>query len=588
MKVLLTTLNSKFTHSSLALRYLKMYGKKEGFDFDLMEFTINNSLDYILSEINAGKYDIVVFSCYIWNFEQTIKLIDNIKIISPNCKIIVGGPEVTYNPDGVMAAHPNIDYIISGEGEIPVVQLIKALNQGGDGLDQIRGLTYKVNHEIHSSGYAELVKSLDEIPFPYENLDGLENRILYYESSRGCPFNCQYCLSSTFKGVRYFSLARVKEDLKFFVDRKVKQVKFVDRTFNANKNHALSIMKYLHETDNGYTNFHFEITASLLDDETIAFLQTVRLGLFQFEVGVQSTNEETIQSIERNIAFEKIAEKCRQVQAMRNIHLHMDLIAGLPFEDYKRFMQSIDDVFELRPDKLQMGFLKLLRGSGLRLNAQTYGIEFRNYQPYEVLKTNWMSYDDLSRLKEIEELVESYYNSKNFKYSFEYILAVNGIKPSVFFEDFVDYWLENGLQHVSHKSDLLYQIVYDFYIHQNFVEPEAFLDLLKFDFLRTRRKKTIGLFKEEHPKGFKNLCYDYLKDEEHRAHVSEDYRNLNVKAVLKKVEFEPFGYNIFGMINSGYKQIVKQDNVILFDYNLEHKVFEKSNYFQVEIDKGVL
>lgn len=579
MKLLLTTLNSKFTHSSLALRYIKSYLKKFGHEVDMEEYTINNTIDFIQGQIYKGHYDVVTFSCYIWNFEMTLEIAKNLKKVSPNLTIIFGGPEVSFDPVEIMSKYDFIDYIVFGEGEESFKELYEEalLKKESKNRSEIKGIAYRENELIVKNDDRELIKNMDDIPFPYENLDGLENRILYYESTRGCPFNCQYCLSSTIKGVRFLTTKRTKEDLKFFIDNKVMQVKFVDRTFNANKKHALEIMKFCHENDNGYTNFHFEMTATLIDEETLAFMKTVRPGLFQLEVGVQSTNKNTISAIDRNIEFEKVKVVCDDIVSNKNTHLHLDLIAGLPYENLESFLMSIDDVIAIRPEKLQLGFLKLLKGSGLRNDMAKYGYIYNEKAPYEVMCNSYISYDEMLLLKDIEELMESYYNSGYFKFTIEYVFKMYK-KPSLFFSSLAKYWDEEQINHVSHKSDALFTILYDFAKQSMMCDIDLLSDLLQFDYLRIGKRKELPWYNGLESKAIREKSHAFLQNEENLKVYLEDFLGSTAKSIIKKVHFASFNYDIKNLDYDDYK---KEECIYLFNYNISNNIFDHSMYYNI-------
>ncbi len=582
MKLLLTTLNSKFTHSSLALRYIKSYLKTFDYEVDFEEYTINNTIDFIQGQIYKGHYDAVAFSSYIWNFEMTLEIAKNLKKVSPDLLIIFGGPEVSYDPKEIMEKHSFIDYIIFGEGEESFKELYEKilLDKEGNKKSQIPGICYREDGIVIKNKDRELIRCMDDIPFPYENLDGLEHRILYYESTRGCPFNCQYCLSSTIKGVRYLSLERTKKDLKFFIDNRVMQVKFVDRTFNANKKHALEIMRFCHENDNGYTNFHFEMTATLIDQETLEFMKTVRPGLFQLEIGVQSTNKNTISAIDRNIEFEKLRDICKTIVSNQNTHLHLDLIAGLPYEDLDSFLNSIDDVIEIRPEKLQLGFLKLLKGSGLRNDMDKYGYIYNEKAPYEVMCNSYISYDQMLLLKDIEELIESYYNSGYFKYTIEYLFHIYK-RPSLFFTEFARYWDEEGINHVSHKSDALFLILYDFASYSSKSDMDLLGDLIQFDYFRIGKRKDLPWYKSMDSKDVREESHRFLQNEENIKRYMSEFLDSTAKSIIKKVHFAHFNYDI---INIDYDNYNKKKCIYLFNYSVENNIFDHSKYYNITND----
>lgn len=589
MKLLLTTLNSKFTHSSLALRYIGGMLKASGADVTLSEYTINNQLDYIVREIYTGHYDVVLFSVYIWNVESTNIIAKNLKKVAPHIKIFFGGPEVTYESDTFLKDHPYVDLIVRGEGERSVQKLVNAYLKDGypktrseDHFKGLTGISYRLESDQIVNTFDEpLIENLDIIPFPYESLVGLENRILYYESSRGCPFDCQYCLSSTIKGVRFFSLDRVKKDMDFFLDKEVMQVKFIDRTFNADKKRSLEIFKYLHKKDNGYTNFHFEITADRLDEETVDFLKGVRPGLFQFEIGVQSTYEPTLKEIRRFVNFPKLKEVCKKIKSYKNIHLHLDLIAGLPFEGYDRFLESFDDVYAIEPDMLQLGFLKLLKGSGLRNRKDEYGYIYNEQPPYEIMATSSLTFDEMIRLKGIEDMVEHFYNNEKFTHSLDFIIKVNGIAPSKLYEMLSDHWHNNGWHHKAHNQDAMYEILLEFYKVSGLKSPEVFESLVKFDYVRqsSRRK----LYAQKESTDFRQFTHAFLQDEENIKTYLPKYEGMTAKQIVKKVRFEIFDYNIVKLIESGFnmQDIEREKTTILFDYSQNKSVFEVSQYYVI-------
>ncbi|MFZ5967998.1 MAG: B12-binding domain-containing radical SAM protein [Bacillota bacterium] len=585
MRVLLTTLNSKFIHSALALRYLKSYCKNDGFDISIEEYTINHDPDYVLGEIYKNRYGVVCFSCYIWNITMIHGIVRNLKKVKPNLIIVLGGPEVSYDPVQIMEENQSIDYIISGEGERTFKELMGYIIDNKGKLEEIRGIAYRHHGNVLKNQERELIENLDEIPSPYNAaLKEYENRIIYYESSRGCPHNCSYCLSSTMKGVRFFSIERVKQDLQLFIKERVKQVKFVDRTFNVKKKHSLEIMKYIAQHDNGYTNFHFEITADLLDEEILDFLSTVREGLFQFEVGVQTTYDKTMAAIERKVDFSILSKAVTQISSFRNIHLHLDLIAGLPYEDYERFKHSFDDVYLLKPEKLQLGFLKLLKGAGIRENAKSHGYIFRDEAPYEVLASDYISYEELLKLKTIEELVESYYNSHGFDHSLKFLLANHYNRPSDFYETLADYWEDHGYQHAAHNRTQLYEILLQFYKGYKFPYYELFEEIMKFDFLLQGKASLPNFFVHIETEDFKNRCHRFLQSEENVQKYLPVYESIPAKQMIKKVHFECFSYDILEVIDQPctfYNE--KKLTTILFDYDIEHKVFQKSKWFKIEL-----
>lgn len=585
MSILLTTLNAKFTHSSLALRYINKYLEKNDIECDFMEFTINNELNDIVSDIFRGNYNIVCFSTYIWNFNQTIEIAKTLKKVSPKLKILLGGPEVSYDPEELMTKYDFIDYISFGEGEETLLELFKAHRNKKVCLKKIKGLAYRRRSEVMVNAPRIDLQELDVIPFPYdeEDLNKLQNRIIYYESSRGCPFNCQYCLSSTIKGVRYFSLERVKENLKFFLDNDVMQVKFVDRTFNADPRRALEIMKFIRDNDNGVTNFHFEITANLLDDKTISFLSKIREGLFQFEVGVQSTNENTIKEIKRNVDTKKILRICKEISKPQNIHLHLDLIVGLPFEDFDSFCNSFEDVYRTKPEQLQIGFLKLLKGSGLRMDKKKHGYIYNDLPPYEIFENKYLSFSEVLNLKDIEELVEKYYNSRRFKFSLDFLIAKFYKRGIDFYVDFARYWRENKLFGRKYSVEDLYMILLKYYLHKKHHQKILFHDFLKFDYLESGGKKVDKIFKVIKLDDFRNKCHEFLQDEENLEKYLPEYVGKPAKQIIKNVRFEIFDNDIIEYISHDYIGDCKKITCVLFDYGKKSKIFERSRYMNIKL-----
>ncbi|MGE4214514.1 MAG: B12-binding domain-containing radical SAM protein [Anaerotignaceae bacterium] len=482
MKILLTAINAKFIHSSLAVRSLKAYCPELGTNISSIEYTINNSEDYILADIFKQSPDVICFSCYIWNINMVVSLSKNLKKVLPNAKIVCGGPEVSYESDDFLLNNPAIDIVIRGEGEKTFSQLCHALVENTQ-WDTIKGLTFLSGEKIVSTP-PQLPLSMDELPFVYSDFSDLQHRIIYYETQRGCPYNCQFCLSSVEKGVRFLSLEKVYKHLDFFLENKVKQVKFVDRTFNCNKAHATAIWQYLIENDNGGTNFHMEIEAHIMEDDAISLLSQAREGLFQFEIGIQSTNCDTLTAVKRNPDFDALKERIEKIKALKNIHVHLDLIAGLPYESYSSFRKSFNDVYSLNADQLQLGFLKVLKGSGLRSDSQKYGIVNRHQSPYEVLFTNDISFEEMLRLKAIEDIVETYYNSGKALHTAKYTAMLFN-SPFDFYETFSIYWENNNHHRVNHNKQELYTIFYDFCNENNFTKSkiEIIKELLKFDML---------------------------------------------------------------------------------------------------------
>lgn len=409
-------MNAKYIHSNLALYSLYACSGEYKKNVELAEFTINNSKEYILENIYKRKPDVLCFSCYIWNIEYVQEISKEFHKLCPDVPIWVGGPEVSYEIESFLAENTQVFGVMIGEGERTFKELLSHYVDNALPLPDIRGLAFRKDEKVT---YTQMREPMDmnEIPFCYDHIEDFTNRIIYYESSRGCPFSCSYCLSSIDKKLRFRNVETVKKELQFFLDKQVPQIKFVDRTFNCHHEHAMAIWKYIKEHDNGITNFHFEISADLINDAELALISDMRPGLIQLEVGVQSTNEATIQEIHRTMKLEEVKKIVKSVQSHANIHEHLDLIAGLPYEDYATFRNSFDEIYALKPNQLQLGFLKVLKGSFMFDHAKEYGIVYHEHAPYEVMQTKWLSFDDVLKIKQIEEMLEVYYNSGQFEVS---------------------------------------------------------------------------------------------------------------------------------------------------------------------------
>ena len=469
MKFLLAAINAKYIHSNPGVYSLRAFAqtKVPGADIEIGEYTINHQMDLILQDIYRRKPDFIGFSCYIWNISYVMEIVRDVKKVLPETEIWLGGPEVSYDAKKILEREPDVRGVMRGEGELTFTELVQEylkreeLCAAGLDLDHIPGITYRAeNGEIVEHGPQRLL-SLDEIPFYYHDMAGFENRIVYYESSRGCPFSCSYCLSSIDKTVRFRSLGLVLPELQFFLDHKVPQVKFVDRTFNCKRDHTLGIWRYLVEHDNGVTNFHFEVSADIFDEEELELIGKMRPGLIQLEIGVQSTNPDTIREIHRHMDLVKLKQAVDRVYDYRNTHQHLDLIAGLPYENYESFMRSFDDVYRMRPDQLQMGFLKVLKGSYMEEQVAAYDLRYRGIPPYEVLSTKWLPYSDVIRLKGVEDMVEVYYNSGQFPATIK-LLERKFARPAEIFTSLAEYYEENGLTGISHSRLARYEILYKF------------------------------------------------------------------------------------------------------------------------------
>lgn len=460
MKILLAACNAKYIHSNPAVYDLRAFASEYKEHILLGEYTINQTKDEILKEIYRSGAEVVCFSCYIWNISFVRELIFDLKKILPGTAFWVGGPEVSFDAENFLKEMPQVTGVMVGEGEETFLELARYYIEKKGTLADIRGIAFRENGEIFHNGWRE-VMDLSRVPFAYEQTEDFANRIIYYESSRGCPFSCSYCLSSIDKKLRFRNLELVKKELQFFLDKKVPQVKFVDRTFNCKHDHAMEIWKYILENDNGVTNFHFEISADLLREEELELMSRMRPGLIQLEIGVQSTNPDTIRAIHRNMDLKKLEASVARVKSFGNIHQHLDLIAGLPCEDYESFRRSFEQVYRMKPDQLQLGFLKVLKGSSMYHEAQKYEILYKEKEPYEVLSTAWLSYEDILKLKMVESMVEVYYNSGQFRKTLSWIETFYQEMFS-FYESLGAYYEEKGYEEISHSRLRRYEILLEF------------------------------------------------------------------------------------------------------------------------------
>ena len=508
MKILLAACNAKYIHSNLAVYDLKAYSSDYDKEVFLREYTINQPKDEILKDIYGSGADVVCFSCYIWNISFVRELICDLAKILPETAFWAGGPEVSYDAEKFLTEMPEMTGVLVGEGEKTFHNLLEYYIDGKGSLGEIRGIAYRDGEEIRHNGWRELM-NLNEIPFVYEHIEEFENRIIYYESSRGCPFSCSYCLSSIDKKLRFRDLELVKKELQFFLDHKVPQVKFVDRTFNCKHEHAMAIWKYILEHDNGVTNFHFEISADLLRDEEMDLMAKMRPGLIQLEIGVQSTNPETIRAIHRHMDLDKLERCVDRVHSFRNIHQHLDLIAGLPYEDYDTFHRSFNDVYQMKPDQLQLGFLKVLKGSLMQEEAEKYGIVHKEKEPYEVLSTNWLPYRDVLKLKAVESMVEVYYNSGQFQHTLEYLVPL-AKDAFTFYESLGAFYEKKGYSEISHSRMRRYEILLEYLQVETDVSVEKASQKMLYDlYLREKLKKRPSFAPDQ--KVYETAIWDYRK-----------------------------------------------------------------------------
>lgn len=537
MKVLLTAINAKYIHSNLAVYSLRAYAGKYAQQTEIAEYTINQTMDDILSDIYRKKPDILCLSCYLWNILYVEQLITEIHKVLPKMQIWLGGPEVSYNAVSVMEQYPQVTGVMCGEGEETFLELMEYWNQERESLDTIKGIVYRENGTCRQNP-PRPVMDLSKVPFVYDHIEDFQNKIIYYESSRGCPFSCSYCLSSIDKCLRFRNLELVKKELQFFIDHEVPQVKFVDRTFNCKHSHSMAIWIYLKEHDRGKTNFHFEVAADLLNEEEMELIASMRPGLIQLEIGIQSTNPETITEIRRKMNFEEVKRIVKRVQEKGNVHQHLDLIAGLPYEDYERFAQSFRDVYALHPEQLQLGFLKVLKGSLMQEKTGEYELFYQDRPPYEVLATRWLSYGDIIRLKKVEEMVEVYYNSAQFANTMRE-LEKEFDSPFEMYEAMGRYYEENGLFGVSHSRISRYEILYRFICGLDVKDPEEYRGWLTLDlYLRDNVRNRPGFLGENSVKKEDAAAFYKMEAQEH--FYLRDYEGYDSRQIRKMTHLERF------------------------------------------------
>ena len=519
MKILLAACNAKYIHSNLAVYDLQAYASEYADHIILKEYTINQQKDDIMRDIYLEHPDVVCVSCYIWNLSFVKELMADLTKILPDADFWAGGPEVSYDAEKFLTENPEFKGVMVGEGEETFRELAGYyVEKDPQNLKDMTGVCYRDGDQIIHNGWRQIM-DLSKIPFIYKDLSDFKNRIIYYESSRGCPFSCSYCLSSIDKKLRFRDTEMVKKELQFFIDNKVPQVKFVDRTFNCKHDHAMAIWKYINEHDNGVTNFHFEISADLLREEELQEMSTMRPGLIQLEIGVQSTNPDTIKAIHRTMDFGKLKGIVERIHSFGNIHQHLDLIAGLPYEDYDSFRHSFNDVYALKPQQLQLGFLKVLKGSHMMEMCQEYGIVYKTREPYEVLSTKWLDYDHVLKLKTVENMVEVYYNSGQFQNTLEYL---EGFFPDAFsiYERLGNFYMEKGYGDVSHTRMRRYEILLEFLENVPEISQDRAKDRMVYDlYLRENLKSRPGFAKDQKP--FERQIWDFRKREKvaKNAHV---------------------------------------------------------------------
>lgn len=572
-KIVLAAINAKYIHSNLAVYSLKSYaqscfaahrnqnGSAGEPCIEIAEYTINQQEDDILADIYKRKPDMLCFSCYIWNISVVEDLIRETAKVLPATEIWLGGPEVSFDAPAMLERFPEVKGIMKGEGE----KTFSAL-AAGEERSELRGITWRNEYGVIEDHPWREIMDLNDVPFVYRDMKDFEHKIIYYESSRGCPFSCSYCLSSVDKKLRFRSLELVKRELQFFLDHKVPQVKFVDRTFNCSSKHATEIWNYIQEHDNGITNFHFEISADLLTDEEIELIGSMRPGLIQLEIGVQSTNPDTIKEIRRTMQFDKVAEKVEKIRRNRNIHQHLDLIAGLPYEDLESFAHSFDDVYCLKPDQLQLGFLKVLKGSLMGTNQKEYNLVYKMRPPYEVLSTKWLSYADVLVLKGVEEMVEVYYNSGQFPTSIQF-LEKKIKSPFEIYKSVAEYYEREKLTALQHSRPARYQILLSYMEEMFPQDTEKFRECLIFDYYLRENAKSRPAFAGEYQVEKKKVHLFYEREEKERKYLSH-YTDYDKNQMRRMTHLEYFPLEC---------------RYILFDYSRRNPLTNDACWMEVKV-----
>jgi anaerobic magnesium-protoporphyrin IX monomethyl ester cyclase len=576
MKVIAATLNAKFIHTNIAIRYLKAYAEPE-FQVELSEYTIKDPTMNIVSDLVQKKPDVIGFSCYIWNIEETIKVISMIKKINPSIQIVVGGPEVTYDVREWMEKVPQFDFIVIGEGEETFKKLLHQLDSDRD-FQQVAGISYRTESgEIKLNPQAHKL-DLRELPSPYrfeEDIQHLGKRVTYIETSRGCPFSCQFCLSSIEVGVRYFDREKIKEDIRYLMKHGAKTIKFVDRTFNISRSYALEMFRFLIDEHLPGTVFQFEITADIMRPEVIEFLnQEAPAGLFRFEIGVQSTNDSTNELVMRKQNFEKLTRTVTMVKEGKKIDQHLDLIAGLPEEDYDTFKKTFNDVFEMRPEELQLGFLKMLRGTGLRLRAADHQYIYMDQSPYEILGNNVLSFDDIIKIKQVEDVLEKYWNDHRMDHTIEYLVTKSFSSPYEFFQQFGSYWEERGWSRIGHQLEDLFKRLLEFIQSIHLSDQDIILSLMKIDYLENAKFKPRKpwwedrLDKDERSSLYQSFLVDPFVLGEEFAKLDIKEKELYKHSIVEELSFDYQNYIQTGIFSRGktsllaYFEPIKQQSLL--------------------------
>lgn len=590
MKFLLTAVNAKYIHSNPAIYSLRAYaGVIYEQHIELAEYTINHSLQSILTGIYEKKPDVIGFSCYIWNIRMIEELLEELPKIMPRVPIWVGGPEVTYRAAEFLEQHPSVQGVMVGEGEATFLEVLRYYLEEPIALSQIAGIVYRDEKGRIIQNEPRELTNLDRLPFLYHNLEPFTNRIIYYETGRGCPYRCSYCLSSIDKTVRLRSFSVVREELQFFLDHQVTQVKFVDRTFNCNRKHAMDIWQYLIEHDNGVTNFHFEIEADILSEEELALLAKARPGLFQMEIGVQTANPETLHEIRRTARLDRIEHAVAQLKRAGNIHVHLDLIAGLPFEDYESFGHSFDTVYAMEPEQLQLGFLKVLWGSYMQEKAKDYELKYLTTAPYEVLSTKWLSYGDVVRLKRVEEMVELYYNSNQFTTTLP-LLEAFFARPFEMYQALADFYEDNGYFVTTPSRIYRYQVLLDFILSIAPGEHLAyFKEALTYDIYLRENAKSRPDFAPDLQE-YKNVITDFYREEAEKHRFLPESSQYDARQLQRMTHLEVLQYPVFSKekmaeLKNGLWE-KEESYFVLFDYASRNPLTYEARVVVLPLNNG--
>ncbi len=580
MRVLLIAVNAKYIHSNPAVYSLRAYAQAALGDLpevgiEIAEYTINQNTENILADIYRRKPDIAAFSCYIWNWNTIQELLPELPKLLPDTRLWLGGPEVSFHAEKILAQYTQLTGIMVGEGEETFTQLVRFYHAPKGQLQDIPGLVLPQGRTQPRE-----LTDMSKLPFLYEDLGKFQNRIIYYESQRGCPFRCAYCLSAIDKSVRLRDIETVKKELQYFLDHKVSQVKFIDRTFNCNAAHALAIWRYLLENDNGVTNFHFEIAADLMTEEELEVLKQMRPGLIQLEIGVQSTNEQTLHAINRYMSLEHLRQVVDKIHSFHNIHQHLDLIAGLPYEDYDSFVTSFNDVYAMRPQQLQLGFLKVLKGSPIEEKAEEYGIVYNSRPPYEVLYSRWIPYDDVLRLKGIEEMVELYYNSCQFTHTLP-VLEKEFSSPFALYEALSQYYEEKGYYINTPARAYRYQVLLEFAQQKAPARSELYAQLLTFDMYLRENLKSRPAFALCWQQGEeeKEQVRAFYRQEAQTPQYLTGYEGYQPQQLMKMTHIEYFTYPVWQQ-NMKMTQL-SQKTAILFDYQKRDPLTYDAAYYMI-------